>query len=77
MEKIAEIKAVLKRADYAEQSNFLSKASPDEISHALNHGFVDYAADAFEPDFLRSVTKMSDLRSANLANLDGVSASIR
>lgn len=75
-ERVGEIKGIVKSADYAKQSEFLAKASPKEIGHAFNNGLTDYAAEAFEPEFLQAADRAVSLYEKNVANVAGVSSEL-
>lgn len=68
-ERVSDIKKLVKTSDYRTQADFLSTANPKEIGHAFNNGLTDYAADAFEPEFLHAADKAVALYEKNAANL--------
>lgn len=76
-ERVTEIKKLVKSGDYAAQSEFLAKSSPKEIGHAFNNGLTDYAADAFEPEFLRAADRAVTLFEKNSSNVAGVSKELK
>lgn len=70
-----ELKTLLSGSDTEAQLSFLKTAHPDEVSSALNFGHFN--EDVLEPEFVRALNNISDIRSKNLSNLPGVSDKLR
>lgn len=69
------VKEIATSGNYAKQAEFLATASVDDIRTAVNHGLIDRAADAFEPEFLNALERVAS--AAKGPGGAGVEASLR
>lgn len=67
--EVQDIRSIVKSGDFEKQSKFLQHATPEEIGHAINHGFIDYAADDFSGDFINTLSKVVVTYEKNITNI--------
>lgn len=66
---VEEIRGIVRSSDHQKQSDFLRKASPEQIGDALNSGLFDRFADDFSAEFMRTVDDISGIYGKNKANI--------
>jgi hypothetical protein len=74
---VEEMRNIIRSGDIQKQSDFLRKASPDEIGNALNSGLFDRFSDDFSAEFTRTVNDISEIHGKNKSNPGAVLGEIQ